>query len=149
MDSLLAYILDCDFSECLQSDNIELVWAYIKSCIYCAINLYIPKFKRKWLKYPFWFTYEIKHHLNCLRTLKRRTKAHPTVCNQCKLKSSMRHLQDIIISFYETQLMKWLVITTFKYINSITGNGTIPPVINFESTTAITDYDKATLLTSI
>ena len=43
MDGLLAYMLDCDFSECLQSDNIEFVWAYIKSCIYCAINLYIPK----------------------------------------------------------------------------------------------------------
>ena len=109
MDGLLAYMLDCDFSECFQSDNIEVVWAYIKSCIYCAINLYIPKVKRRWLKYPCWFTSEIKHHLNCLRTLKRRTTAHPTVCNQSKLKSSMKHLQDKIISAktsYETQLIK-------------------------------------------
>jgi hypothetical protein len=34
---------------------------------------------------------------------------------------------------------------TAKYINSITGNNTIPPVVNFESSTALTDYEKATL----
>jgi hypothetical protein len=152
MDGLLEYMLNCDFSECLQSDNIEFVWAYIKSCIYCAINLYIPKVKRRWLKYPCWFTSEIKHHLNCLRTLKRRTTAHPTVCNQSKLKSSMKHLQDKIISAktsYETQLIKTFASNNnskfFKYINSITGNNTIPPVVNFESSTALTDYEKATL----
>ena len=78
MNNFLSYMLDCDFSGCLQSDNIEFIWSYIKSCIYTAMNMYIPRVRRRWHKFPCWFTPDIKHHLNCLHTLKRKSKVCPT-----------------------------------------------------------------------
>ena len=152
MNNFLSYMLDCDFSDCLQSDNIEFIWSYIKSCIYTAMNMYIPRVKRRWHKFPCWFTPDIKHHLNCLNTLKRKSKICPTDHNISKWKSSMKILQDKITSAkkrYETHLIKTLAYSNsskvFKYINSITGNDTFPSNITFESSTATSDYGKATL----
>ena len=86
-ENLLAYMLDYDFTDCVRSDNIEYVWAFIKTSIYTAMNL---KLNVDGLHIHVGL-HLIKHHLNCLCTLKRRTAAHPTVHNQSKLnKTSSR-----------------------------------------------------------
>ena len=38
-----SFLLDVDFSVCLQSNDIEFIWAMIKSVLYHAMCLYIPK----------------------------------------------------------------------------------------------------------
>ena len=43
LDSLCSYLLDVDFSVCFLSKDIEFIWCTIKSFIYDAMVLYIPK----------------------------------------------------------------------------------------------------------
>ena len=42
-DSICSFLLDVDFSVCLQSNDIEFIWTMIKSSVYYAMCLFIPK----------------------------------------------------------------------------------------------------------
>ena len=108
MDNLFSYLFDCDFNDYLQSNDIEYVWATIKSHIYAAMTLYIPKQKIRRANHPRWFTSDIIHHLNCVRTLRRKAKAHPTEHNTSNLKSSELCLKEKTLlakTQYETKLI--------------------------------------------
>ena len=107
MDSFREYLLDYEFTACFQSKDVEQVWAIIKSALYEAMDLYIPKVKLKRYKHPCWFNSGIRHHLECLRSLRKKCKSHPTDDNLSKLKTSEKQLQDEMLSAkssYETQV---------------------------------------------
>jgi len=155
MEGLLMYLLDYDFSSCFHSNDIEHVWAIIKRAILKAMNLHIPKVKVKAQKQPKWFTSDIRHHLNCLRSLRKRNKVHPTEQTLARLKTSEELLQDKMQAArasYETNLIcsaaNGNASLIFKHISNITGHNTIPSTVTFESTTATTDYEKAFLFNS-
>ena len=78
MEGLLMYLLDYDFCSCFHSNDNERVWVIINRAILKAMNLHIPKLKVKAQKQPKWFTSDIRHQLNCLRSLRKRNKVHPT-----------------------------------------------------------------------
>ena len=78
----------------IQSNDIEYVWATIASHIYAAMTLCIPKKKIRRVNHLCWFTSDITHHLNCVRILRRKAKAHPTEHNTSKLKSSELCLKE-------------------------------------------------------
>ena len=40
---LCNYLLDIDYSVCLQSDSIEYVWSYLKNAILSGKEMFIPK----------------------------------------------------------------------------------------------------------
>ena len=124
MDNLLSYLFDCDFSDCYRSNNIEYIWSTIKFHIYEAMTRYIPKVKVRRFSYPCWFTSDIKHHLNCVRTLRRKVKAHPTVYNISKLKSSEMCLKEKSRSAktkYEIKLIQeCAILTAQESINTLT-----------------------------
>ena len=132
MEGLLTYLLDYDFGYCFQINDIEQVWAVIKRAI---LNLYIPKVKMKSRKYPRWFNADIIHHLNCLRSLRRRIREHSIDQSMARLNSSEKFLHDNCLSAkasYESNLVcssKSNTSLIFKHINSITGNNTIPPIV--------------------
>ena len=43
-----------------------------------AMELFIPMVRLKSRQYPKWFSSNIGHDINCLRTLRKRCKSHPS-----------------------------------------------------------------------
>ena len=78
MDSLCSHLLDANFTTCFQSHDAEFVWNVIKLIIYEAMHIYIPKLRLKSRQHPKWFNSDIRHHLNCLFTLRWKLKIHPS-----------------------------------------------------------------------
>ena len=116
------------------------------------MHLHIPKVKLKLQNCPKWFNSEIRHHINCLRTLRRKCRCHPTPHNLTKLNLYESDLQKRIIAAktsFEMNLIQNLSQRNnskiFKYISSVSGHGSIPPTINLGSSTATSDFEKATL----
>ena len=56
---ICSFLLDFDFSVCFQSYDIEFIWSNIKSVIFVAISLFVPKIKSKRINEPKWFNSEI------------------------------------------------------------------------------------------
>ena len=82
---------------------------------------------------PKWFRSNIRHCLNCLRTLRRKYNSHPTLHTLLKIKSLEEHLQTEISSAksaFESNLLMLLksndCIKVYSYIRSVTGQNTIP-----------------------
>ena len=62
MHGLCNFLLDCDFSFCLSSSDIELIWADLKYLINNAISLSVPSHTFKPNKSPKWFNSNVRHH---------------------------------------------------------------------------------------
>ena len=104
-----SFLLDSDFSPVFESDNIEFIWSFIKSLIYEAMSLFIPKKQVKCRRDPIWFNSDIRHQLKCLRTLKRRSRLNSTP--QCEnkiqqLEDSLQLKLGLAKSHYETKLIE-------------------------------------------
>ena len=131
----------------------EAVWTFIKRAILKAMNLFIPKIKKKAKRYPRWFNSTIRHQLNCLHSLKRRNRSNPTEKNKLsQIMSCEEKLQEEMVSVrecHEENLIKsassgntYLI---FKHIRSITGRNAIPTMVTYGNLTAASDYGKAIL----
>ena len=76
-ESITSHLINSDFSIVYDSSDIEFIWFYIKSLIYNAMLIYVPKILVKRCQGPKWFNSDIRHHLKCLRSLKRKFTTHP------------------------------------------------------------------------
>ena len=128
------------------SENIEFVWSYLSNTIKDAIPHFVPLTVIKPSSQPVWFNSDIRHHINCLRTLRRKFNNNPTEYNKNKLDSSQNLLQAKISNartIYESNL-----ITTsdnsriYKYIRGFTKSKSIPSSMYHNSTTLDSDIDK-------
>ena len=92
LTGLSSFLMDTDFSCCLQSRNVELVWSVIKHSILTAMHKFTPKVTLRSHQRPKWFTPGIQHHLNFtrVRTLRRRHNAHPIPLTLQKLQHMHR-----------------------------------------------------------
>ena len=143
------YLSNCDFSYCCQSDDIEFVWCFISSVIKEAIDLFVPSTVVHHDQ-PKWFNFEIRHHINCLHTLRRKYNKHPTDSIKSKIEESESSLLTKITDAktnYENNL-----VTTFanknnskiyKYIKNITKSHSIPSTLFHNSCSVSTDSSKA------
>ena len=107
LDCLCSYLLDVDFSACFLSSDSGILLSH--SPTYEAMHLYIPKVHLKSRNSPKWFDSEIRHHLNCPHTLRRKYNSHPTPHQLSKLKFSEETLQKKMVSAkseYEANLLK-------------------------------------------
>ena len=77
-EGITSFMLDFDFSVILKTSDIEYMWFIIKSSLYEAMSLFVPKIQVKHNHGPKWFNSDIRHHLKSLRTLRRKSKTHPT-----------------------------------------------------------------------
>ena len=105
---ICSFLLDFDFSVCFQSHDIEFIWSNIKSVIFVAISLFVPRIKSKWINELKWFNSEIRHHHNCLRTMKRKYKIHPTPNRKLQIEQSETSLMSRTAqakAHYETNLI--------------------------------------------
>ena len=92
---ICSFLLDFDFSVCFHSRDIEFIWSTIKSVIFVAISLFVPKIISKRINEPKWFNSEIRHHHNCLCTMKK-YKRHPTPNRKLQIEQSETSLMSRI-----------------------------------------------------
>ena len=99
------YLSSCNLSNFYVTADIEEAWSILKYHINLAIDIYVPKIK---LHHPKWFNSHIKHHINCLCTLRRKTKNHFSESNLNKLIQAEDYLSPLITKVktdYETYLI--------------------------------------------
>ena len=152
MPGLCSFLENSDFSHCFLSCDVDHVWSSIKLIIQQAMDLFIPTVKLRSHQFPKWFTPDIRHRLNCLRTLRRKCVTHPTAHNLSKLlllesnldadisSAKSRYETDLIFKFANSNCNK-----IFKYIRGISGHSYIPPSVELCSAFATSDLDKASL----
>ena len=148
-DSIRSFLLDTNFSVCLRSGNIEFIWAMIKSFLYHAMCLYIPKIRLRSQQDPLWFNPSIRHQINCLNTLRRKFRSHPSPLKASKIELLELQLQQCISSAksnFESQLLLSLhpngMSKVFRYIRNITGENNIPNVVYHQGISAESEHEK-------
>ena len=132
-DGLCHYLNNSDFNPCFQSDDIEFVWSFISTLIKNAINQFVPMTVIHHNHQPKWFNSDIRHHIKCLHTLKRKYNKHPTNNNKVKIEESETLLQPKLSnakSDYEARLVSTFANNNnpkiYGYIKSITKSNLIP-----------------------
>ena len=117
-----------------------------------AMQLFIPVCKIHPNLHPLWFNSDIRHNTKRLRTLRCRYKQHPThhiFCTNNSLELTLRSKIKAAKQSFEYNLINSYATTNnnkiFKYLKSIIKSNNVPLVIQFESSTASTDYAKANL----
>ena len=91
------YFLNYNFYSCFQSQDVEFIWDSIKTAIYDASNLYIPKFHSKVSRQPVWFNSSVRHQLHCTHTLRWKHTKKPTAFSKSKLNAAEHELQQLMI----------------------------------------------------
>ena len=103
-----SYLNSCNLSDFYTPTNIEKAWAILKQHISFVIDAFIPKVKLHTSQHPKWFNSQIRHHIKCLRTLRRKTKKHFTEANLQRLiqaEDTLLHLMFKAKSDYEHNLI--------------------------------------------
>ena len=113
------------------------------------MSLFVPKTLVKRHHGPRWFDSDIRHHLKCLRTLKRKFRTQPTSQRKQKIHSMESIFRKNLLKQNENQLIQSHLISNspaiFSYIRSISNQNALPPIVNLDDTYASSDVDKATL----
>ena len=101
-------------------------------------------------KCPKWFNSDIRHHLNCLRTLRRRNKSRPSNNLMRKIQISEELLKLKMTqakSNFESKLIESLQSGTssniFRYIRNIVSYNDLPVSMSLDSACLSSDPDKA------
>ena len=130
--SICDYLMNVDFTSCFSCNDIAFVWFFIKSVIYSAISMFVSKVCVNLHNSSKWFDSDIQHHLNCLRTLRRRFKCHPSSNLRSRIANSELLLEFKMLnakSCFETNLIKSLhsgnSSVVYKYVRSITGSNNL------------------------
>ena len=111
-DGILSYLFDLDYSQCLQSQDVESIWCMIKNSIYNAMDLFIPKVRLRRHQFPCWYTPELRHLSKCVHTCKKRLSRHSTPHLELKtnnLESEYCSKALVAKSNYESQLVQSFV----------------------------------------
>ena len=122
-DGLHEYLFNSDFSFCFHSQNVEAIWLYIEKVITTAMRLFIPFTKFYSHQHLLWFTSDIRHHIKCLRTLRRKFRHHPSDQMAVNVKSLEVLLQEKISlakNSYESPLINNFAQANNNKILSIT-----------------------------
>ena len=143
-------MLDFDFSVIFKSSDIEYMWFIVKSSLYEAMSLVVPKIQVKHNHGPKWFNSDIRHHLKCLRTLRR---SHPTTQRKRKIDCMENLLQEKLVhakATFENNLIESHVLSNssaiFSYIrSSVSCQNALPSTVYLDDTYAVFDSNIASL----
>ena len=153
-EGMVDFLLDWDFSVCLDSSDVDVIWSHIQFAICSAIHKFVPlcTTTRRFSHLPKWFNSELRHNINCHRTLVRKYRSNPTPHLSDKVSQSRIQLDRA------TADTKSLFITNlvsqggrsgiFSYISSLKKGDQLPPCVYLNSLSATTDADKADLFNS-
>ena len=147
---LCHYLSNADFTPCFQSNDIEFVWSFISTLIKSGFSHFIPTTVINHQRQPKWFNSDIRHHIKCLHTLKRKYNKHPTDSNKVKIEESENLLQAKIShakSNYEANLVSTYANNNnskiYSYIKNIAKSTSLPSTLFHDSIPANSDSAKA------
>ena len=144
MEGLCNYLLDLDFSPCLASTDPEFVWSYIKQAVFSGVNLFVPVVRQRAKSYPRWFSSDIIHDCNRLRTFRRAKSS-----KFARLKESLDRRISLAKLNYESSLINNLTslncAKVFNHIRYITQSSDIPSSMYLDNSSACSDKDIAIL----
>ena len=118
--------------------------------------LFTPKIFVSHSNDPKCFNSEIRHHLKCLQSLRRKFKSHQTLHIMNKIQQSEKSLQSkiqqaksnfeskLIASFHSTSSRSPSSVV-YSYIRSISSQSSLPAVMSLDSQSAAGDKEKASL----
>lgn len=153
---LAEHLLDVDFSDCLLSNDVNHIWGCLSFVIRNGVDYLAPKVKlRPKNNNPPWFNSNIRHHLNCIRSLRKKYGLKPSTCNKMKLENAEDRLLELMSaakSSYESQLVEQFAFNNsnkiFKYIKSIINTHNLPVLMHLDNKSVTSECVKAALFNS-
>ena len=110
-EGLCHFLSTVDLSLCFQTEEIEFIWSSLNNLIKDAIKKFAPTSPTSYNKQPTWFSSDIRHHIKCLRTLRRKLNKRPTDNNKIKYANSSNLLNlEIPLKLKITDLFPYFVI---------------------------------------
>uniref|UniRef100_A0A1X7TMN6 Reverse transcriptase domain-containing protein n=1 Tax=Amphimedon queenslandica TaxID=400682 RepID=A0A1X7TMN6_AMPQE len=145
------YLLSLDWEQYFTSNNIEYLWANLKSVILESSSQFIPVFNPS--RYPRWFSGPIKHKLHLVRSLRKKAKrvSIPSHREHMLHKAETDLQKDILEakSRFESDLVDKFAFSNdsriYKFIRSLVGTHSFPHCMSLGSNSATTDQSKASL----
>jgi len=133
-------------------ESVKKIWSIIKEAIISGVHKFIPKHKRKTSTLPVWCNGEIKHQINYLRTLRKKTSTKFNLQRLLRLQQTEDKLQQQITNArvnYESKLVTDMAANKncniYRYINKFTKSKSLPESLHFQSESASEDLLKAEL----
>jgi len=149
---LIDYLSCIDFSFCEQLPDIDSIWLFIKSNIVKGMDMFIPKIRFNSSQYPKWYTSNIRHQINCLRSIRKKYRSNPSIHVLHRIRMAEENLQNdiqIAKASFEANLVHNFAFRNdskiFKHVRNITKSASIPSTVFFNDNSATEDFDKATL----
>lgn len=149
-EGMCSFLQDFDFSDFLQSDDVEDLWQDLKSILWEAINLYVPQARIHNKKMPKWFTPDIRHCINKLRHQRRTNTKNPSTSLRTSISKAERALQEKINtarSMWERELVDNFADTSnnkiYLHIRSLSRLNSFPNIMRLDSREAFDPHDKA------
>ena len=122
----------------------------IQKAINSAIEQCVPSIKIGPNQQPKWFNATLRHHIKCVRTLRKKYLWSPSENNQMRLQTAESNLSNKFIQTklcYESSLINNFACTNdskiYQYIRSLTNSNLIPTTVYLDSLTAQDVFDKA------
>jgi len=146
---LCNFLSNIDFSLCEVLPNVDSIWYYIKDCITTGMHMFITKIKLSSAQIPKWYTPTILHQTNCLRTVRKKYRCHPTDHNLLHVQTAEKDLQNNLQSAkvsFEAKLVHNFAfrnnLKIFQYIRNITKSTS---TVIYKDCSASLDIDKVNL----
>ena len=126
------YLLDVDFSICFSSDDVDCIWAKIKSIIVNACSKFVATTSVKSSNLPKWFSPSIRHLLNKIHTLRHRIKKQPPCYLSHNMEQAMQEQIDHAKSEYKFALIHKFAhdkSELYRFLSSLTTSNAMPNVL--------------------
>lgn len=95
--SLYNFLLDVDFSVCLEEDDVDVIWLLFRNIVSSAMQRFIPVVKMRRNQFPCRYTAGLRHHSKCLKTLRRKYRKNPSQVNLEKLTTAEQIFQEDLV----------------------------------------------------
>ena len=145
--------MNYNFHDYYHLKNVEKAWETLKNTLHVATQTFVQQFLVRKKEYPKWFIPTIKHHLNCIPSLRRKFKKTPTDilkqklqseedCLQALMEEAKRDYESKLINNFDSSNNNNLI---YIYISALSNSSSLPQQMYLGTDTAISDRDKAKL----
>ena len=131
------YLGDINFDMYFSSSNIDYIWESIHNAISEACDKFIPKTAKRRSTLPKWFSPQVRHLLNKIRSLNRKLRSHSSPSLLAKLASLKEDLPNEI-DLAKVKYVSHLTSTyannkfkLFKHLSSLKTTPTIPSSVYY------------------
>ena len=154
LEGLYSFFEDYDFSPLFATPDINCLWSQLKVSLTEARNTFVPSSYVRARTYPPWFTPEIHHQINCIRTAQQRLRH----CPSDSLRSCLSHLESSLVSLisvarsaYELSLLDSFPSNPrplYHFLRHLSGKSSIPHYVVFNSASTSDPHSRVDLFNS-